>query len=214
MSVNETPSPEPLRQNFQYFLKELQPYENELGNRLWWWHWLYGTGKYSVRLNSQLQQYFSWALPMIFERSAYLYELEARMVGEYEFETSWPYLDLRQKQALALKWPIDGNKRESLREDLESGQKRKGWTDATPMSFNLQKTDKELTRIFLQYIHEQRQIHAIHDPETQGRGDAKRINWRAIELMDLELFNIRRLDPYEKEEAEEAKQEYKSLNIR
>lgn len=193
--------------DFPYYLTELHASTQELGNRLWWWHWLYGTGKYNVRLTTQLLDYFSWAMPMIYERSAFFYELEARLVGNYRFGQSWPYLSQQEKEDLCLIWPLGQESRHLIAKNCAPDKIPFGWTPPHNLSFNLYAPDKSLVRAFLGMIHKEREQHRIPTPREEDYSAAK-ANWNAIELLDTQLFGIRHLTPFEQSEIDQAREEY------
>lgn len=160
--------------------------EQLIAKHVWWWREMNsapagGTGTSLIHHNFKT----------IWERSAFIYELVARIEGEYEHGKPWLSLKLRQHSLIHSKWDADpiakafeswkGDMREPklkrVEELSEIYSPKKGWT--LPMSFNLNHPTDEI----LDALRERLETIKARTPVDLDA--EKEVNlWRIIELFD------------------------------
>lgn len=145
-------------------------YSTPKGARHWW----------KVMETAEVKQTWNYSIyKLCYERSAFLYELSARMRGKFEF--GQPYIDLPsdKKAALAQRWPMPFMSAIAL----GSPKARPGWTQPFTLSINLRATDTAITRAILDQVRQHRKFSGIK-AGTDRRRRNRPISWRYIEAFD------------------------------
>jgi len=193
----------------EYFPK--QPPEkvvlsDEAGEKMvWWWRVFH-----SQEFREGKGLVFHWFKQEL-ERSAYLYELGARVSGEYEFGKCWAHLPQEKWEELAWRWPMNVATRYGVSHFFDNRPPEKGWTHSPPRSYNLRLNDTVLVRLFRRWIAEQRKLAGIPNPRPNEGKRNRGISWRSVELLDLRTHAKRILNDSERSQVAKAKQELKKL---
>lgn len=178
---------------------------DEAGERMvWWWRVLH-TREFRESNGGVL--FFRWFKEEL-ERSAYLYELGARVSGEYEFGKTWLKLPREKWEELAYRWPMDTSLRSGISEAQPDRTHRTGWTPYRRLSFNLLLNDSTLTRCFRRMIKDAREQTKIPSPKPNKGRRNRGFSWRPLELMDLQRFASRELNDSERSQVSKAKKEF------
>ncbi len=190
----------------------------------WWWNlfnpavWLAGEHKklwsYSNRFEEKWKQ-----LPSLFamewshqqhQRSAFLHEMGRRTDQDYPWKLPYVQLSDGQRQELLQRWPVD----ETCLGYYETGDletvPKLGWTSYKGFSFNLNRNNKSLVRIFEMFIQMERGKLNIKNPKpNQGRIN-RGLSWRPVELLDFQLHRGRVLNDAERSQVSKAKRQYRA----
>src|ERR1035441_2085627 len=149
---------------------------------LWWWQ---------LKESKQWKEdeHFAASFEFCYQRSAFIYELRARVLGKYEFKKPWLRIKLIEKKKLLERWPMDSFV--GIRCVSSLGQKAlTGWTDYSKISWNLHFNNETIVRDFLDYIERPRKKHGIpNPPRNKGRKHRTRFYpFRVLEIMDKGKF--------------------------
>jgi hypothetical protein len=132
-----------------------------------------------------------------YERSAFLYEMKARITGEFEkhdFDKPWIELTPDQRESLARRWPMDEAGLRAYKmcrplwKVMRSGTKPdQGWTAYQNISWNLNHNNAKLLREFKIRLNSERE--RLGQQRKVNQGTKHRIwSWRPIELIDQRQF--------------------------
>jgi hypothetical protein len=145
------------------------------------------------------------------ERSAYLYELEKRIRGQYRYAKPWIELDEKHRKELETLWP--GRTTMVICSHRQPGVPHPaGHTKPVWISWNLKTNNNTLIKQFREFILDQRKQLDIPNPRANaGRSNRPR-SWRPIEYLDIMQHHVGRLDDSESSQVAKARDEYeKSL---
>lgn len=187
-------------------------------HRLYWWWRLIGDPAWV--------QMGEGAWPMIFaaqyERSAFLYELAARVNGRFEFRKPWILLPRKKRDLLALRWPVKNYIGSAVHWTPESfpgfeAEGDKGCTRYRKASFNLALNDEALVAAFRRYILDERKRTGIYPRRNSGQR-RRPLSWRPIELLDLRNLHAngkvdRQLDDSERSQVSKAITTYRASKL-
>jgi hypothetical protein len=123
------------------------------------------------------------------ERSAFLYELAARVDGQFEFAKPWAQLSSEQKTTLIQRWPMDQTHVGGYAVAIEGWQQSSpGWTPFQNMSWNLNLNDRTLISHFKDFIEAARFGLEMPCPKPNAgrkmRTKNSGVSWLPVELMD------------------------------
>jgi hypothetical protein len=234
------------RHSYAYFLENTAPTEEALIDSVWWWMWVKGghtphwvreeaagnsawgeswgfhKGIFPVRFwkKEHMERWNTLQLvfPFLYQWSAFLYELGARVNGEFEFGVNWLFLPGDKKDELARRWPIPdpGLTRVAARysvppemSGISPQQPGFSRTDGVP-AFNLRLNDKALIQIFLRFIRRERTRQEIPNPKPNEGTRNRPRSWKPIEYMDIQRFAIRPLEDGERSQVAKARRLYQA----
>jgi hypothetical protein len=132
-----------------------------------------------------------------YKRSAFLYEMMARLSGKfekYEFGKPWSELTKDEMDVLAERWPMDdagarvAETRRAYWVVRQHGIKPDpGWTNFQNISWNLHHNNEALLGAFKQILNSERK--RLGKKRNPNEGTVyKRLSWRPIELIDQRQF--------------------------
>jgi hypothetical protein len=137
----------------------------------WWWR----------RLHTCLCDPIFKATWDIGQRAAFLYELERRIVGEYQYGLPWPDLSHGHRMLLIKKWPL-------LTPDAQGAisfadrHHYKGWTPPMLISVNLAHSKKTILKEFEKWLDD----YLKDRPHARNAGrNLRPMSWKSIELIDI-----------------------------
>jgi len=156
-----------------------------------------------------------WTLSNVFkyryERSAYLYELQAREAArgkkpKFEFERPWCFLGGDQRELLARRWPV--SKDESFRYAAQNAlQHPPGWAKLPKdVSFNLHLGNEALKKAFVILIENERKRLGVKPTGNQGQP----LSWGRIELLDRHKYENHPMSDAERSQISKARKALKS----
>lgn len=165
----------------------------ERKHRLCWWWRSIGTPDWDGIAGGGWPVAFkSW-----YERSAFLYELNARLNGKFEFQKPWTFIGRDKHDILARRWPHD----DSLRIASTSGADNppEGFTAYMGReAFNLRLPNDTLAKTFLSFIERERRRLKIPNPPRNKGQNRRGLSWRPIELLDIKRLQLRPLEDGER----------------
>jgi hypothetical protein len=179
----------------------------EQEGRCWWWRGFFFPGR---------DDFAYMAYQTEFSRCAFLYELAARIKGQFEFGKDFSLLKDGQRNVLARRWPTPETV--GSRIVAENGwMTREGWTAFQNQSYNLRLNDESLVKAFLGWIRRERHSKGIPNPRPNA-GRANRtlrngLSWRPVELMDIAKY-VRPLNDSERSQVSKAKRFYEKESRR
>jgi hypothetical protein len=122
------------------------------------------------------------------ERSAWFYELEKRVTGNYRFGKPYVALSVRQLMQLRWIWPISDFERKKNCV-VTYGDAPAGWRNwSEPLSFNLLHHPRTIERVLRQILNKVRGEHGIKlNGRAPSKGERRKsLSWSIIELFDDE----------------------------
>jgi len=163
---------------------------------------------------TKLAKQFNWwwkaRKPLWFEmRSAFLYELAARIKGTYEFGKPWPELSDSQKAKLTNRWPIDYAYPWGCFIGQVGKPPKPGWTEHSGHSYDLRLHDGTLVKLFLEWITNERKRTGIYVRQNELRR-SRGFSWRPLELLDIQKAKIRALSDSERSQLSKTKKHYQA----
>lgn len=184
-----------------------------LQERLWWWRFATSEG---------CQIIFSWPnasdriwADILFptyqdhwEKSAYLYELNARFDSRYQwaFGVPWVKCSNEQRRFLACLWPNDS----PALNWLPSDQNNPKFVTLGSQRFNLELNDSVLQGQFLKAINALRKREKVHRPKP-GKGIRRKpVSWLPLEFMDIRHYGFRILNNAERPRLTKAFAQYQA----
>ena len=159
----------------------------------WWWYQIPGW----ERSNKSRFLWFKAAA----ERSAFLYELSARMGSGYEFGKHWLALDGVTQASLANRWPPNNHWNicfagPVVPDSFDLDMNPTG-THFALVSYNLAMSNDTLVKAFLEHINQERRRKNIFPKPNEGC-NRRGYGWRVLELMDIRAKGIRPLTSSER----------------
>lgn len=146
------------------------------------------------------------------ERSAFLYELGARITSKYEWGKPWIELTEDQKGQLEQRWP-DQQEHLIFEEGYGDKPPRSGWTRRITLSVNLALHNRTISTALLQLLNtERKRLGVPNPPPNQGMRRRPR-SWKAIELLDIERYGVRALNNAETSQTSKAKKLAEQLGL-
>ena len=148
----------------------------------------------------------SAAFKFRYVRSAYMYELSARLKPqklEFEFGKPWWFLNENQRELLARRWPA--KKGESYRYAMRRPScPEPGWHSLTlppDASFNFNLGDDDIAKALIPLIKSRRKELGIKSAGNKGRG----VSWERLELIDRQRCENEKLSPSERSRVSKAR---------
>lgn len=160
----------------------------------WWWR------------DNEIQSFEPFR--QLTERSAFLYEVAARVNEDFEFGKPWLKLSGGQIEALRTRWPME--KVSSPLSTLTDSEARPGeqmWPfDSTSrgqlLFVNMDYTDSTIVEAFKKWLAAQRRAFGKKGTCTLKKG--RQLSWRPVELMDLRRFENKILNDSERSQVSAA----------
>ena len=192
------------------YFREHFNHEDELNlqffrENLWWWRRVDLPDFYPTD-DTEIPLGLNWPTDIFFQLidhkgSAFLYELEARIKGRYEFEFPWSEITDIARAILASRngenWKdFIGLEHESKYFSLGKADDIgkipwENWSPYKVLSFDLNISPEELTKKFSNMIELERVQLGIPKPKTKRGRPKSDYPWKPIEYMDIRDHNLR-----------------------
>ncbi len=173
---------------------QVEDYMLEKHNCLWWWR------------DNEIQAFEPFR--QLTERSAFLYEVSARVNGSFEFGKPWSSLSPNQWEILRMRWPMKRIPRPlSALTDTEARAGDQKWpfnttTDGEALFANLDYTDASIFEAFKKWLAAHRKAFGKGAGRTLKKG--RQLSWRPVELMDRRRFKEQTLNDAERSQVSAA----------
>lgn len=186
---------------------EPKPSEPHLAGGLWWWRRAREQGGQQIFQQQHNPHWHGILYPLYLdymERSAYLYEFRARSENhrQWDFERPWVFISQEQRRFLSRLWPQNNPPR-----SWNQAEANNPAFVTMDRSFNIELSDTELKRQFIEQIERQREKLQIQRPE-QNSTSHRQLSWRPVELLDIRHYKLRELDDSERSQLSKAVKTY------